>query len=250
MIHLVDQTLEAFLRASVPLPEVSVDVSFSTPDRKWGAGITRPTVNLFLWDIKRSFGRASTGVAETATDGRVSRRPMAPIIDLRYFITAWAAEGRDEHQLLGSLLRTVVTTPCIPAEFMPDQLQAGAPTTLELAASSESKSSEFWSSLDGQLKPGLDLRLGVDIGAFPWEEAAEQASVIDVGLARTEEPSPAAEGNGIAGGNGKGTGWQRDGKVVGGPVSAAPPRTRVRRGGRLIEEPRSAPDATPADDEG
>jgi hypothetical protein len=235
VIHLVDQMLESFLRAAVPLPESSVDISFATPDRKWGAGVTRPTVNLFLWDIKRSFARATTGVAELDQDGRVSRRPQAPILDLRYFVSAWAAEGRDEHRLLGSLLRAVVITPCIPEEVVPEQLASGAPTTLELAASSDAKSSEFWSSLDGQLKPGLDLRLGVDIDAFAWEPTAEAAAVIDVGLARTEEP-PRADG------------WTRDGKVVGGPVRAAP-RARVRRNGRLVEEPRREPAAGSADAE-
>ena len=50
MLHLLDETLEAFLRAEVPLPARQVDVSFAAPDSEWGAAVTKPTVNLFLWE--------------------------------------------------------------------------------------------------------------------------------------------------------------------------------------------------------
>ena len=60
MLHLLDESLEAFLRATVPLPRREVDVAFAAPDRDWAARVSRPTVNLYLWDVRRKeIGRAS-----------------------------------------------------------------------------------------------------------------------------------------------------------------------------------------------
>ena len=64
MLHLLDETLEAFLRAEVPLPARQIDVSFSAPDSEWGAAVTKPTVNLFLWDVKRNTAFRTAGINE------------------------------------------------------------------------------------------------------------------------------------------------------------------------------------------
>ena len=54
----IDESLEAMLRAAVPLSAVDIDVSFEIPDEDWAAKLTRPTVNLYLWDIRRSSNRS------------------------------------------------------------------------------------------------------------------------------------------------------------------------------------------------
>ena len=51
MLQLLDESLESFLRAEVPLGARDVDVAFDAPDKEWASQISRPTVNLFLWDI-------------------------------------------------------------------------------------------------------------------------------------------------------------------------------------------------------
>src|SRR5438046_6974579 len=123
MIHLVDQVLEQFLRSAVPLPEAAIDISFDAPDRSWGASVNRPTVNLFLWDVKKDARFAQSGIIETKDDnGRVQRRPSGPVIDLRYFVTTWAAQAADEHQLLGAVLKCVLAHALLPKELLPDAL--------------------------------------------------------------------------------------------------------------------------------
>ena len=74
MLDLIDESLEAFFRAGVPLGATEVDVSFEAPDRGWSAKLVRPTVNMFLWDIRRSATRARSGVEEVVRDGRTVRR--------------------------------------------------------------------------------------------------------------------------------------------------------------------------------
>jgi hypothetical protein len=61
MFQLLDDVLEAHLRNTVPLDR-SIDVSFAIPDREWSAGLSRPTVSAYLWDIKRDDKRNMGGV--------------------------------------------------------------------------------------------------------------------------------------------------------------------------------------------
>ncbi|MGH9188074.1 MAG: Pvc16 family protein, partial [Acidimicrobiales bacterium] len=105
MLHLLDESLEAMLRAVVPLDPREVDVAFAAPDKAWGARVTRPTISLFLFDIHRSAHRSVAGVDRTQRDGREIRRLALPRIEFSYLVTAWTTEPRDEHQLLGSVLR-------------------------------------------------------------------------------------------------------------------------------------------------
>ena len=54
MFHLLDESLEDFLRTTVPLPAREIDVSFDAPDKDWAAKVSRPTINLYLWDVRRN----------------------------------------------------------------------------------------------------------------------------------------------------------------------------------------------------
>ena len=75
-------------------------MSFEAPDRDWSAKLTRPTVNLFLWDIRRSTERARPGSRRLERDGRLVRRLPLPRVELRYLVTAWTSDHGDERALL------------------------------------------------------------------------------------------------------------------------------------------------------
>lgn len=190
MIQLIDHAFEQYLRAVVPLPEKSVDVSFVTPDKAWGKSITQPSVNLFLWDVKRSAPRSQTGRVEQTIEEQRYRRAPLPVIDLNYFVTAWATEDRDEHQLLGAVLTAILATGELPAEFVPEQFAGVGPISVELATSEQRKPGDFVSILDGQLKPGLEVRLSLEVDALQWQAAGPSTDVIEIGLARAERADP------------------------------------------------------------
>ncbi|MEY2420307.1 MAG: hypothetical protein QOI95_374 [Acidimicrobiaceae bacterium] len=219
MIHLVDQALEKYLRAAVPMPEAAIDVSFAAPDRTWGSGITRPSVNIYLWDIKRSAPRAQAGQIEMTEDGQVFRRPPFPVVHLTYFVTAWAKELRDEHQLLGSVLRAVLSRAEVPEEHIPDDFKKLSPILLEIASSEQRKPGDFSSTLDGQLKPGLEVRVTIEVDAFGWEKAGPPTEGIEYGLNRLpERRTPPAK-----------------------TLGDMPRPTRTRRSGSVVVEGRREP---------
>ncbi len=157
MLHLLDQALESFLRATVPLDTREVDVSFNPPDREWGAGLNRPTVNIFLWNIMRVSERTMAGTKPTVVDGAVMYAPAPTPMEFRYLVTAWSARHEDEMELLGAVLAAVSNNLTIPADHIPPDLADVPQPEVSLAATGADRQSELWNALDGQLKPGLPV---------------------------------------------------------------------------------------------
>lgn len=167
MLHHLDETLEDFLRRRVPLPAKEVDVSFDAPDSDWGAGITKPTVNLYLWDVRRNGGERQAAMERvTDADGRPVRRPPLPRVDCRYLVTGWTTEVADEHALLGSVLACLLIHDELPVEHLQGVLEDVKPLpSLSVAAADAQDQSDFWSALGGQLKPGLDVVVTATVDA-------------------------------------------------------------------------------------
>ncbi|HEV7964110.1 MAG TPA: DUF4255 domain-containing protein [Actinoplanes sp.] len=183
VLHLLDETLETFLRSVVPLPARDVDVAFDAPDGEWAAALSsKPTVDLYLWDIRpnlveRDFGEV---IVEEA-DGRRFRRDPLPRIDCRYLVTAWTSEVRDEHSLLGDVLAALLLHPVIEAEHLQGVFASVRPLpSLHLRSGDGSENSDFWSALGGQLKPGLDLVVTVTLDAALRAVAGPPTEAIEV----------------------------------------------------------------------
>jgi hypothetical protein len=161
MLHLLDESLTDFLRATVPLPARDVDISFEAPDRDWAARLSRsrPTVNLYLWDVRRNVEQRDLGEELVAgADGRARRRSPLPRVDCRYLLTAWTSEVRDEHSLLGAALSALLLHTEIDREHLKPPYDMVQPVpSIEVAASDGQDHADFWSALGGQLKPGLDV---------------------------------------------------------------------------------------------
>lgn len=183
MLELIDESIESFLRATVPLSASDVDVSFEAPEREWSAKLNRPTVNIFLWDIKRSTDRARTGMEEYEKDGVKMRRLALPRVELRYLVTAWTSDHQDERALLGALLQTVLGTSVIPEDFVPPAMRELSPLTVLLTRSGDAKMDVF-KTLEGQLKPALDLLIVSDVDTGLGRPTAP--GVADVGVAMSD----------------------------------------------------------------
>jgi hypothetical protein len=197
IIQFVDRAVERFLREVVPLDESAVDLSFDAPDRTWGAGLSRPTVNTFLWEIAGDPAKGRAGMQERTQGGRVvERRPATPVVQLHYIITAWASEHSDEHQLLGSVLEAVLANDVLPAELLPERL-AGTRCGLTHSPQGSRVPGDFWSALDGRLKPGILIEVSLPLEVFTWKSTAPPAESITLdptqmagAAVRPPEPPP------------------------------------------------------------
>ncbi|MEU0885645.1 DUF4255 domain-containing protein [Lentzea sp. NPDC005914] len=159
MLHLLDESLEEFLRAEVPLPRSEIDIAFAAPDKEWSARVSRPTINLYLWDVRRNLSARELGIETVRSeDGQVRQRPPLPKVDCRYLITAWTSDMRDEHALLGATLAALLRVPELDGRYLHEMYRSVKPIpSLTLGLGGGQENSDFWSALGGQLKPGLDV---------------------------------------------------------------------------------------------
>jgi hypothetical protein len=201
MLHLLDESLETFLRAVVPLPARDVDVVFDAPDGTWAAGVSRPTVNLYLWDVRPNLAEREWGQELIEHEnGRRSRREPLPRVDCRYLVTAWTTEVQDEHSLLGNVLAALLLHPTIDPAHLQGPLAVVRPLpTIHLRSGDGAENSDFWSALGGQLKPGLDLVVTATVDAAllvpagPPVQEVRPAVVSKNGEAPAPEPAAAPE---------------------------------------------------------
>lgn len=190
MIEQVDTALESFLRREAGLPAHEVEISFDPPDKAFAGAVNRPTLNAFLWDVRRNGSYTSTGIVSRRDgDGKLERRGSAPYVDLRYFVSAWAADRRDEHRLLGQVLQCLLVHSVMPAEDMPATMSELATIDIRLATRDTRKPDSFWGAIDGKLKTGIEIELTLPVDVFAWVPTAPEVTEITGNVSRR----PAAE---------------------------------------------------------
>jgi hypothetical protein len=198
VLEFIDASLEALLRAAVPLSATDVDVAFDAPSREWSGKLNRPTVNLFLWDIKRTTGHARTGVETVVRNDQPMRRMVLPRVELRYLVTAWTSEHRDERALLSELLRVMLTYQEIPEAYIAAGLADIAPPTLMVARTGETQV-DIFKTLEGQLKPALDVVVVTEVDTGGGTPLAAPVTDVGVSVRDTESPTRRSGSRRVAG---------------------------------------------------
>jgi hypothetical protein len=139
-----------------------VEVVFDAPTREWASRRNKPTVDLYLYDIREDTRRRATGMIERRNErGVVEERQALPrYFKLAYLITAWTQRPEDEHRLLTAILGCFLRYDVVPVAHMsPLLVEAGFPLGLQVAypPPEDRQVSDVWSSLGGDLKPSVDL---------------------------------------------------------------------------------------------
>jgi hypothetical protein len=161
MINEVDEALRSLVKADV-VNGTDVEVVFDAPTREWASRRNKPTVDLYLYDIREDTRRRGTGVIERRNErGVVEERQALPrYFKLAYLITAWTQRPEDEHRLLTAILSCFLRYDVVPVAHMsPLLVEAGFPLGLQVAypPPEDRQVSDVWSSLGGDLKPSVDL---------------------------------------------------------------------------------------------
>jgi Pvc16 N-terminal domain len=191
LLHALNHSLEAFLRHDVPLPGIELDVSFKTPDKEWSGKLTRPTVNLFLHEVRRSQARSVTGTVTRETNGVYTREKLAPFVRVRYAVSVWANEPDDEHRVLGQLLSVVISEGMIPRQFLVSPLDTlGNNVELAIAGDDLHATLNVWSAL--QVPPRATLELVAVLPVAPPHVRVVPAPPTNVGLGVADRDNAAA----------------------------------------------------------
>ena len=120
MMPAVDRALAALLRRDV-LGE-AVEVSLEPPNRPWTTAVAKPTVNLFLFDVRENVSRREVMVEpiRDATGAVIGRRPPPTRYDLYYVLSVWGCPVEVEHQILSAAIGSLGAYDVIPPDLLGD----------------------------------------------------------------------------------------------------------------------------------
>lgn len=196
MIADLDETLRALLKREIPLPDGEVDIQFEQPKREWSARLSKPTINLFLYDMRENTQlrvQQRERVMQSARNGRethiaMKRTPFR--MDCYYLITTWANESEDQHNLLGATVTALLRHPTIPLDLLEGELTNQPYKIISKLASPETlpNVSEVWSVLDNEMRAAVPLVLTITID--PWEmEPIRMVETLTVRTGQAELPA-------------------------------------------------------------
>jgi hypothetical protein len=160
MITDLNETLKQLLVQEMPIENGEVDVQFDLPKRDWVAGVTKPTLNLYLYEIRENTElRRNAWVVESDGNGKATKKRPPRRIDLVYMVTAWTSAIEDEHTLLWRSLWVLFRHPELPQESLQGELKkATVPIPASIAQVDRTPNmTDVWGVLDNELKPSLHL---------------------------------------------------------------------------------------------
>ena len=150
-------SLRTLLHDRGRIPRELVDVRFEAPRREWVNALTRPTLDLFLFDVKENLDLRRGDIGSATANGRAVYRMPARRFDLRYMVSALASTVEDEHLLLWRALSTLLQFPDFPVDTLAESLR-----TLEPGAVMQVKTPEeagllldLWTALESPPHPAF-----------------------------------------------------------------------------------------------
>lgn len=193
MIDDLDEALRQLLIRELPIRNGDVDVAFEQPKRDWSARLSRPTLNLFLYDLRENTKlRSSQPLWETVREpgGATVQRRRPVRVDLRYLVTAWTSEAEDEHRLLTRVLLALFRFPHLPEEILPESLRGQpVPIPLQVAqAENLPNTSDVWSALENTLRAAVVLQVTLALDPYVALPAGRPVRTRELRVGVADEP--------------------------------------------------------------
>ena len=137
-----------------------VRVSFEAPTNQWAAGLTAPTVDLFLYDLREAADVAAGGWSEHRGNGPARLERPALRLECSYAVTAWTREAEDEHRLLSQTLAVLLAYTRLPDRVLGERLAEVAagqgPIMTRIGKPKDDHKAEFWTAVGGRYRVSLD----------------------------------------------------------------------------------------------
>lgn len=168
MIDEIDEALRQLFIRELPIKNNEVDIAFDQPKREWSARLSRPTINIFLHDVRENVKLRQAQLqreVERTRDGRGIQRMNFIRVDLHYVVTVWATEPEDEHRLLTRALLVLFRHQELPADLLLEGLRDQPwpiPVTVAQYETVE-KPSDIWNVMDNQQRPAIMMVLTISL---------------------------------------------------------------------------------------
>jgi len=173
MLADLDETLRKLLTTEMRIKNNDIEIQFDQPTREWSARISRPTVNLFLYDLRENSTLRHHQWERMQVSGadRLAHLKRTPYrVDCCYLITCWTSEPEDEHRLMTAVLLTLFKHPTLPKKyFQGNMIHQPFDVQLQLAGKERlNNPSDLWSAMDNEMRLGVSLM--ITLAFDPWPE--------------------------------------------------------------------------------
>jgi hypothetical protein len=171
MFDEVDEALRKLLEREMDLDTAEIDIKFNQPKREWTARLNRPTIDLFLYDVRENNKRRTQSPAWLNSDGggnSVTQTHQPFWLDLHYMITAWTREPEDEHRLLANVVMALLRYPYLPEELCEGEL---ADIELEIPIriaqyDALQNIDRLWAAMDNEYHATVDCTVSLPVDPF------------------------------------------------------------------------------------
>jgi hypothetical protein len=178
MIADLDETIRELLRAELPIKNGEIDISFDLPKHEWSGRLNKPTVNLYLYDVRENptlrqhqWEQLQNGNGHGKQGDHLARLKRLPFrVDCFYLLTTWANDSRDEHRLLTRCLLALFRYPILPEDRLVGTLRNPRFEIQARVAVHDrlTNPAEVWSALDNEMRPSVPYILTITLD--PWSE--------------------------------------------------------------------------------
>src|SRR5450432_3612406 len=119
MIHDLDLSLEKIIYEQGKINRSEIDISFEIPTGDWSARLSRPTIDLWCFDLRENVRLRNADITGAIARGERTARMTQPPrrYDLCYLVTAWVRKVEDEHQLLWRALASLIQVPVLSTDM-------------------------------------------------------------------------------------------------------------------------------------
>ena len=170
MIDDLDEALRDLLIRDMPISSNEIDIAFDQPTRDWASRLSRPTLNIFMHDVRENNKlRTQQPYLSSTVSGVSATMSASPVrLDVHYMVTAWANDPSDEHRLLGRMLMVLYRYKALPEEFQYGVLDEQEYEILMKVAQYDQRDvrREIWSMLDNEMRPIVDLTMTLAIEPY------------------------------------------------------------------------------------
>jgi len=149
--------LTQLLHVKGQIPAEDVDVRFDAPRHAWVSSLTRPTLDLFLFDVRENTELRQSNLQSNRGNGTATYRVPPRRFDLRYMVTALTTVPEDEHILLWRTLVTLLKYAELPVDVIPASLRDLDPPLVAQIKKPEDSGelTDIWSGLEENPRPAL-----------------------------------------------------------------------------------------------
>jgi hypothetical protein len=176
MIADLDETLRRLLIEELPVKNGEIEIQFDQPNREWSAKLSKPTINLFLYDLRENNQlREHRWTRVREENGTVTQKRTPMRVNCHYMLTTWGSDPGDEHRLMTRAMIALFRFPTLPEDRLVGTLRNPPYELLAQLAQHDklTNPAEIWSALDNEIRPSVSYI--VTLALDPWMEVTGPA---------------------------------------------------------------------------